>query len=221
MSSKKELHRIYKTESGMIVPSVTQIIQGNLGWNKNVLINWAASKARNGKDHAAIRDQAGHAGTLAHAMIETHLRWELGDEADPVDTSEYSQESIDQAQRAYGAFLDWADNTNFTPMMIEKPLVSEQYRFGGTIDLVAKIGDVNTLIDFKTSSGVYREHRLQLAAYHYLMKERVEVDLNPMILHLSKHQGRYTVHSFPGGLENEWQAFLHCLKLDYLQSIIE
>lgn len=219
-SSKKQLHQIYKTEDGIVVPSVTQIINDNLGWNAEILIAWAASKARNGKDYKAIRDQAGHAGTLAHAMIETQLKWDVGMEADPADTSEFSEESIQQANRAFSAFLDWADDTSFNPLMMEKMLVSEQYKYGGTLDLIAEIGGVPTLVDFKTSSGIYPEHYIQLAAYLQLTKECLGIDLEPAILHLSKHRANYTFYQFPNGLENEWLIFSHLLEIDRLHTLV-
>lgn len=220
MSSKTKLHQIYKTQDGIVVPSVTQIINDNLGWNAEVLIAWAASKARNGKDYRAIRDQAGHAGTLAHAMIEVYLKWEMGIDADPVDTAEFSDESIQQANRAFSAFQSWADSTSFTPIYMEKMLVSENHKFGGTLDLVAEIGGVPTLVDFKTSSGVYPEHYIQLAAYQELANECLHIETVPALLHLSKHRANHTFYEFPNGLENEWLVFQYLLEIDRLHTLI-
>ena len=47
----------------------------------------------------------------------------------------------------------------------ECQVVSEIHRYGGTLDLVATIDGVPSLLDFKTGRGVYPEHRIQLAAY--------------------------------------------------------
>lgn len=47
----------------------------------------------------------------------------------------------------------------------EAQVFSRRYGYAGTLDAIADLGDVPTLLDFKTSKGVYPEHHLQVAAY--------------------------------------------------------
>lgn len=51
------------------------------------------------------------------------------------------------------------------------PLVSEIYKFGGTIDWYGKIGDDYWLIDIKTAKGLYPEHEMQVSAYFSMLIE--------------------------------------------------
>ena len=85
----------------------------------------------------------------------------------------------------------------------------------GTV--VAVLGEV-TLLDIKTSKGIYDEYRIQLAAYQEAWDE-----LNPktpiekvVVLHLDKETYQLTAHPF-GDLSNEWEMFKHLRALYVLQ----
>ena len=164
--SKTALHTVYETRDGEVVPSVTTIIGDNLGWNKAALIGWAKASVKKGLDPDKIRDEAGDVGTLSHYLIECYLKKEepeLGD---------YSQNNIETATKVLESFKEWWVATGYSVVGVEAVMVSNRHKYGGTIDLVAQDKDKKTiLIDFKTSSGVYPEHKIQVAAYEELMSE--------------------------------------------------
>jgi hypothetical protein len=54
---------------------------------------------------------------------------------------------------------------------IEMPLVSEEYRYGGTIDWYGEIDGKKWLVDIKTSKGLFPEHVYQVAAYWAMLIE--------------------------------------------------
>lgn len=67
---------------------------------------------------------------------------------------------------AYAQFLDRWD---IEPEAAEVPLVNLSYRYGGTLDLMGRIGkrdNIRALIDLKTGNNVYESTALQLCAYN-------------------------------------------------------
>lgn len=209
MSEGVKLHTKYTNKAGIVVPSVTTIIGNNLGWNKNVLIGWARKMAMQGIDPYKVRDQAGSIGTLAHKLVEYHL---LKKEVDFL--SEYSKDDQELAQNAFEAFLEWEDSVDLKPVEMEERLVSEWHQFGGTIDLQAYVNGKFSLVDFKTSNGIYPDHVIQLSAYEKLMTEAGNAPETKYILHLHKERGDFKPLPYYD-LEEYWEVFLHCLGLDY------
>lgn len=154
--------QVYRLKDGTRVPGTTTII----GKFKEAggLIHWAWDLGMQGIDYNERRDKAADAGTLAHALVEGHIRNQ------PVDLSPHPKETVEKAQKAFGAFLEWAGSSKLTPRETELALVSEKYRFGGCLDSMLVNGRLS-LGDWKTSGAVYDDYLLQLAAYGILWEE--------------------------------------------------
>jgi len=143
------------------VPGVTTVL-GLL--NKPALVPWANRLGLEGIDAAKYRDNRGEIGTLAHELIMGDL---LGV---PCDTSEYSRQQIDAAGHSFAFYQDWCKGKILEPIILEFPMVSEKYRYGGTLDYYGKVNNVVTLLDYKTG-GVWTECYLQVSAYFNLLVE--------------------------------------------------
>ncbi len=68
------------------------------------------------------------------------------------------------------AYVRWLDRWDVTPIATETPLCHTVHRYGGTADLWARVGKLDSalcLIDVKTGKGIYSETGLQLAAYRH------------------------------------------------------
>jgi hypothetical protein len=68
-------------------------------------------------------------------------------------------------------FVDWNNEVKPTYLLSERTVISKEYRYGGTLDVVVKIGDETYLIDFKTSKAIYPSHRIQLSSYKHALAE--------------------------------------------------
>lgn len=182
---------------GESLPSVTHILQC-IG--KPALINWAANQERTlvsdaaadlyedlaklptpmsrttyiatlqgrvGKQKAHRREleKAGEIGTQVHQLIEWNLRKQLGQTVGP------EPRVVDDARWALMAWQDWAQSCDLIPMYIEQKVFSRVHGYAGTMDLLAKVNGIDTLIDFKTGKSIYAEAFLQNVAYQVALTE--------------------------------------------------
>jgi hypothetical protein len=159
---KVKAHTIYKTKDGRRVPGVTTILNVLA---KPALLYWAWDLGTRGIDFRIFRDDKADIGSLAHEMILAHLKGE------EVDVSEYTPKQVDLAENSFLKYLDWEKNHTVDPILLETPLVSENYGYGGTPDNFCFLDGVPTLLDYKTSKGIYIEMYYQLAAYENLIVE--------------------------------------------------
>ena len=119
-----------------------------------------------GEDYRKARDAAADAGTLAHWLIECHLR------GDTPDLDGFAPDTVAAAENAYLKWLGWWDTGGYRVLESEVQLVHETERYGGTLDIVAmRPGGGAVLIDLKTGKGIYPEMWRQVAAYGELYEE--------------------------------------------------
>jgi hypothetical protein len=92
----------------------------------------------------------------------------------------------DEMRSAYH-LARFMDEWHVEPLAAERPVFHERDLWAGTVDLVAQLRGGDTwVLDYKTGSGVYPEHALQLATYRHATHLQAEgvaggvVDL-PMI----------------------------------------
>jgi len=207
VTKKAKAHIQYKIDN-IRVPGVTTIL-GVL--NKPALVKWANNLGLKGIDSSKYVDDKADIGTLAHQMIADYLR------GMDTDTSEYSAGQISQAENSVLSFYEWEKTHPLKPILIEKPLVSEEYRFGGTIDCLAELDGKPMLIDFKTGKGIYDEMLAQVAAYYHLLKEN-EYDVeSAMILRIGRDEDEGFEERHIGRIGERWQLFLACLQIYNLQ----
>jgi hypothetical protein len=211
----------YYNSKGERLPGVTTV-KGNIGWSTDALVWWAwkegFAQCQRG-DHLKPKDtveKAADIGTIAHYMIECDIKGLTP------DLSSYSKESVDKAETAYLNFLQWKQNMNFKPIVVEPHFISEVYQFGGTPDLVAEINGKPSLFDWKSGSGLYADTLIQLAAYRVLWEEN-----NPDILlaggfhlvRIDRDTASFT-YKYWHDLSEAWETFLLCLELHKKHKIL-
>jgi hypothetical protein len=154
-------HQTYHLADGTKVPGGSTICK--IGDDAGALIHWAWNLGREGKDYRKERDKAADVGTIAHFLIECYLNGQVA------DLEDYSQTDIDKALVCYNKFHDWWEEQHLEKVATEIQLVNKAYRYGGTIDLIAKrpSGD-HVLLDFKTSKKISDSYWRQVAGYAQL-----------------------------------------------------
>lgn len=194
---KHKVHTRYKLKDGTPIAGTTTII-GILA--KPALINWAWKLGCQGIDYKKVRDTAGDIGTIAHYLIQCHLK------AEKADLTDYPQESIDKARVAFQAFLDFEKQHDMKPILVEGQLVDAKLLYGGTIDFYGTIDGKLTLLDFKTGSGLWPEMRLQVAAYRNLLQVNGHRVDSVQLLRIDKNTGEFHHHML-NELSEAWHMF--------------
>lgn len=96
----------------------------------------------------------------------------------------------------------------------EMSFTSRALGFGGTLDLYCELNDGSrAVVDYKTTSGLTREHGLQLAGYALLLKEAGYVVNRRVCVRLRKDEpGRWYARIYRDHQEDV-EAFMACVVL--------
>lgn len=174
---------------------------------------WYYYKGIDGENPQEIFRQSGKRGTLAHTIIEKE--WG-GPEP---DYENYSKADIESAENAVLSYYEWAKDHTLEPILIEGQMVSEKYMYGGTCDFYGKLDGKLTLIDLKTSSGIYENYYYQLAAYWNLLVENEYKVEQVAILRVGREEDEgFEFRVIPMEiLKIAWQVFRLLLKIYYLK----
>jgi hypothetical protein len=195
-------HQTYHLSDGTKVPGGSTICK--IGDDASALLHWAWKLGTEGKDYRKERDKAADIGTTAHFLIECFLNNQVA------DLSDYGQEDIDKALLCYNKFVDWWDEQNLEKVATEIQLVNEFYRYGGTIDLIARTqkGE-HILLDFKTSKKISESYWRQCAGYAQLWNSNNPA--NPIKNHAIVRIGKQEEGDFEvvwkDNLSKEWFVF--------------
>jgi len=193
----------YKNAAGKRIPSVTTII----GKFKEAggLIHWAWDLGIQGIDYRKVRDEAADAGTLAHSMVEADIRGLPGPQKNG-----NADDLWEKSLSAYGAYLEWRDQTQLKPDQTEVSLICECHQVGGTLDTIM-VQKKRSLGDWKTANSIYPEYLIQLAAYRHLWEVNhpdMPITGGFHLLRFSKEGGDFAHHFWPN-LDEAWSAFEH------------
>lgn len=208
LKKKSKTHTIYRLDSGEKVPGATTVLNV---LDKPALIPWAWKLGMEGVDYRTYRDKAAEIGTLAHYMIECELK---GIEPDLTD---YAPFQIDLSENCLLSWYEWKKNHDIQVIFSEMPLVSELYRYGGTIDCYATVDGVKTIIDFKTGKGVYDSHVYQVAGYATLLEANGYPVEAIRILNIPRSNDETFQEKIVKDYYPAWKVFLSCVDVYYAQ----
>ena len=191
---------------GTTGPSVTGVL---CELAKPALYIWNNQMGLKGIDTRKYVDEKAKSGTLAHAMI-------LADLADVhPDWKEYEPYVIDQSENSFLKWLDYKKRHTIEPILIEKPMVSEVYRYGGILDLYCKLDGVPTLLDFKTSKAIYEEMWYQVSAYKQMLLEAGYPVDESRILQIGRDESEGFNEQVKKDLDLHFEIFKHALGIYY------
>jgi hypothetical protein len=160
---------------GSPVDGVTRALSE--GYPKPALVDWAGRTAAGyAVDHW---DELAELGIAERLRRIEKARYELTSAATVRGTAVHdlaqrlqTGEEIDVPENLIGhvdSYLRFVQEWEPLELLVEAPVFSREFMYGGTVDLVADLNDNNRwLLDFKTSKGEpWPEVALQLAAYRY------------------------------------------------------
>jgi len=208
----------YFSKSGEKLPGVTSIISNNLGWNKRGLFYYYWQKGKEGKEYKEVGKEEAKAGTLAHYLIECHIKGVKPDIDGTFAVIENREESLKKAELGFKNFLEWTSMVDFNPFLTERICISEKYQYGTRIDCLAFIRKKLSIVDWKLAKDVYTDYLLQLAAHEVVWNEcnpKKKITGGMHILRIGKEDASFS-HHFWSSLDEAWEAFRHCLELEHL-----
>lgn len=204
-SQRTKVHTQYYLNTGDSIPGVTTVL-GIMA--KPALVAWANKLGLQGIDSTKFRDKAADVGTITHLLIMGHLTHK------DIVLTEYAQQDIDTANNCMMSYLEWEKAHKVEPILVETPLSSDKYGYGGTPDCLAMVNGELELIDFKTSNGIWNDYFYQLAAYRQLCIEHGHKELNrARILRFGKDSNSGFEDRLIFKFDDEFELFLHCLSI--------
>ncbi len=180
------------TLDGIVIPSVSEIME-------------PLSKEKYKGISESTLNKAAEKGTAVHNSIENYIKFEIDD--------------VPPEHRGYfDAFLDWCKL--YKPDVVESELkiYHKLLKYGGTIDILAYIDGVLTLIDIKTTSVLSdMTCGVQLEAYTQALKSLGIAVERKLILQLKKTR-KYVIREYPTMDTERWRVFgsLKCV-YDYIK----
>lgn len=187
--------RFYQTPTGELFPSVTTVMSL---YNKEAILEW---RKRVGNEEAnRISSKASRRGTKLHTVCENYLNnSEIGTiMPDTLSLFKQIQPIIDK----------YINNV----YAIEAPLYSEHLKVGGRVDCVAEFDGKPAIVDFKTSSRIKTEDKIQnyfmqCAAYAVMFEERTGIPIPRIAIVMA--------------VENEESLLFVKKRNDYIDDFIE
>ena len=203
--------RYYKV-GDRYLPSVTWILNS---YPKDVFFNkWLADKGW--EEAETIKEDAMDRGSKVHNAIEDMLNGAKLTYGTPY-FSQKAQENVplnDNEWKHLMTFKAWWDDARPKLVTTERVVYSLEHGYAGTVDAILAFGDMLAVVDWKTSSAIFRTYLMQIAAYVRAIEEMVPGlkgrFTNAMILRTNtRHKVGYEVGMLDEeGIEKEFQNFL-------------
>lgn len=169
----------YRDSRGNRLPSVTQVLSST--WSSGeALIAWANREGLQGRDFRAKRDEAAAIGTVAHEIVLSRIG------GPPTVLERHDRKIVGLARIPAHHAAEWTANHTVEAIMVEQAIIHKKMGYGGTPDWYGTVDGVKTLIDIKTSAGVYTQHWVQLAAYKLALEELGHTVERIAVLHLPR-----------------------------------
>jgi hypothetical protein len=141
-----------------------------------------------------IAKEAADIGSIVHDYAE---QWEsTGKITEELKSRISTHIDKDKIIKCVDKFKEWKDTNKDEIIGHENIIASTIYNVAGKYDRLSHRGKLTVLSDFKTSSGIYIDQFIQLAAYRLMLKSffGIQVDMIE-VLRFGKGKGEFEVHS--------------------------
>lgn len=160
---------------------------------------------RGRKAHIELKEAAADLGTRAHQAINALI------DGGTMDLTEDVKPAVD-------GFLKFIEESNLKIEHGDRKIISMKYGYGGSLDALGLENGRIVVVDFKTSSAIYPEYGLQVAAYCQAFQETYGLDYLPeaYILRLGKTKPEFEFRKVES-LDKCLKWFLNALELYQFQ----
>ncbi len=244
-------HQVYRLNNGQKVPGGSFIAEIAGSWqSKKFLTKWANDLGLAGYSMDKYVDTLADVGTVTHGMVQNYFFGLPNDDL----FHHFAPATVAMSKTAFGKFEKWASHFDFEPILVEgmvkrgdvwvpyreDGMVSEIYKFGGTIDFFGRIkhkqGEActdercvlfglanewfNILLDWKTCKNLYKKHLYQVAGYNTLAYENGFESQLVAVLKIGRtsQEGFKVVKRRTKEILHQWEIFRLSLQLLTLQN---
>lgn len=221
----------YATPDGQLYTGVTTILECRakefMRWwpvkemYNYLMDNWDISKAYTNsektklledgkKAHVTRSRDALNIGSKVHDWIEHYIK-----------DGESKLPEEEDVKKVVLSFLDWERAMNISWVASEVVVASHRFKYAGTLDALAYMGNELALIDFKTSSVVSEEYFLQTAAYQMALEEMGVVPEHRIVVRIPKDGSPVEAIKVPTPLDFDKDVFIHLREIHKWNLLIE
>lgn len=159
-------------------------------------------------------------GSLVHDWFEDYANFRIDGVnpsiGGPDEEADLTLPYNEEARKSINAFLDWKENHDIEWLKAEDMIFSREFEYAGTYDAKAIVDGKRTIIDFKTSKGIYPEYWLQGACYASADMEETDDNIEQiMILRVPKFGGEFECATCdnPAEIQEHFETFRAALKI--------
>jgi hypothetical protein len=154
------------------------------------------------RQHRIKKQEAADIGTLIHEWVSLKITGKNPEM--PKD---------DKVVNGITAFLKFQKEHNLNWIESERYVYSKKHGYAGILDAIAEEDGKLTLVDFKSSNGIYDDMFFQVAGYQIAYEEETEKKIErKLILRFGKEDGEFEVKELDNSNKDK-KAFLACLEL--------
>lgn len=123
-------------------------------------------KSRN-PDHEEQMKKSATIGTIVHYRIQQYLCEKFRMKPDELDLQggAVTEDMYPLIDGGYKNFMELIRLHKIVPKFVEVTCYHNQLDYAGQIDLIAEFDGVLSIVDWKTSKGIWPKHRAQVVAY--------------------------------------------------------
>lgn len=165
-------------------------------------------------EHQKQAREAADVGKQVHAMIEDHIKKKLGIPSEAAKALQVGDEAIS----LFDSWLRWEREHEFTPLGIELRVLHEPLWYCGTVDLLARVEDQHSVLDWKTkklkTKRPWPDELVQNIAYRKALESMGLGEWIGHIVVIPKDGSAVVAHrSDPDADALAWDAFQACRRL--------
>jgi len=228
-------HRYIWEEKDLVVKSVTTALKiinkpALIHWASNMAVDYIMERILPGEvydemqlaplweearwAHETNKVNAGKLGTFMHEWIESYIKGKKPQM--PVN---------ERLQKSCRKFLGWVEKHDVKFLLSEQVVFSQKYMYCGTSDFICVIDGQKYIGDLKTSSGIYPEMLIQVAAYRYAREEEFPAEKydGQLVIRIGREDGTLEVGICKGKpmYYAHFKAFVYALSLSNSMDSLE
>ncbi len=156
--------------------------------------------------HWRVKQEAADIGSEAHQWLEDYWFARMTGSPPP------ALPDHELVRNCCLAAKKWIDGQVIEPLIIEKPVYSRIHRVAGRLDKLARVNGKLSIVDWKSSTGLWPEYYLQTAAYAKIYEEETGEAIEcRWLIKLGKYDGEFKAVCIETGLQEDYDAFLAAL----------